>query len=34
VPIAFCMLLLAGLSMDKSSGRGVDSVETGSIGRR
>jgi hypothetical protein len=34
VPIAFCMALLAGVSMHKSATARIDPIETGSIGHR
>ena len=34
VPIAFCMLILAGVSMQKSATFKLDPIETGSIGPR
>jgi hypothetical protein len=34
VPIAVCMLLLAGVSLHKPATARIDPVETGSIGRR
>jgi hypothetical protein len=34
VPIAFCMMLLAGISMQKSATARIDPIETGSIRHR
>ena len=34
VPIAFCLLLLAGVSMQKSATARLDPIETGSIRHR
>ena len=34
VPIAFCMLLLAGVSMHKAATDRMDPIETGSINHR
>jgi len=34
VPVAVCLLLLAGVTVHKSATAGTDPVETGSIARR